>query len=504
VSESTLEEAPPVAEPAAPDYAPAATSAEPWTLRSFMREHPWWSLSVVLTAVSIPLAVWARTRPSFDAYGWLTWGYQTLHLNLDLGGAPSWKPLPYLWTVPYALFGHYELWLWMFTAVALSLLGAVFAGRIAYRLVGGADPERRYAAYAAAVVAAACVLGIEDYWHYILSAQSDPIIVTFVLGGIDAHLSGRRRLAFACGVLASLGRPEAWPWLALYAIWMWRVRRDMRTFIYVGLAVIPLMWFGIPILSGNDPLIAGSIAQRSVHQLHHNRIIGTLGRFTELEYLPMWLIGLATIALAALRRQYLVVILALGAAGWVVVEVAFALHGWPGLPRYMFEAAAIVSVFVGVGIGWALVDLPRISRALPRWAGLPVALALVAVLVPGAIARGRSEHKDLRSERARTHEIALLQQTINHLGGYQHIRNCGEPGTYVGFVSTLAWFEKLNVGWVGHRPQIELRQHYPIVLFTPLPHGGWNVLPWHTLPSKVHSCARLKGTYYAPRHRARA
>jgi hypothetical protein len=497
VSQSTLE-APLVREPAASDV-PRPGEPAPWTLRQFAREHPWWAVAVVLLGVSIILVVWARTRPSFDAYGWLTWGYQTLRLNLDLGGAPSWKPLPYLFTVPYALFGHYELWLWMFTAVALSLVGAIFAGRIAYRLIA-TDPDRRYPAYAAAIVAGACVLGIEDYWHYILSAQSDPIIVTLVLGWIDAHLSGKPRLAFACGVLASLGRPEAWPWLALYAIWAWRSIPAMRTFIYVGLAVIPVMWFGIPILSGNDPLIAGSIAQRSVHELHHNRVIGTLGRFTELQYLPLWLIALGTVAVAAIRRSWLMLILAAGAAGWVVVEVAFALHGWPGLPRYMFEAAAIVSVFVGVAVGWALADFPRLRTGIPRWGGVPLAIALVGVLVPGAVARIRSEHRDLARERDRTHQIAQLQSTINHLGGYRHIRNCGEPGTYVGFVSTLAWFEKLNVGWVGHRPNVELHRSYPIVLFTPLPHGGWNVLPWHTLPSKVSHCSRLKGTYFAPHH----
>jgi hypothetical protein len=494
---STLE-APPISAPESPEDRPR--TPEPWTLRAFTRQHPWWSVSVVLAIVSALLVVWARTRPSFDAYGWLTWGYQTLHLTLDLGGAPSWKPLPYLATVPFAVFGHYELWLWMITAVALSLAGAIFAGRIAYRLIAP-SPEHRYAALAGAVVAGAAVLGIEDYWHYILSAQSDPIIVTFVLAGIDAHLNNKPRLALACGVLASLGRPEAWPFLGLYAIWAWRSIPAMRTFIYGALAVIPLMWFGIPILSGNDPFISGSIAQRSVHALHHNRVIGTLGRFTELQYLPLWLIALGAVAVAAVRRHYMILILAAGAAAWVIVEVAMALHGWPGLSRYMFEAAAVVSVFVGVAVGWALIEIPGLRPGIPRWAGVPLALVLVGVLVPGAIARIRTEHKDLRAERDRTHEIALLQNTINRLGGYRHIRNCGEPGTYVGYVSTLAWFEKLNVGWVGHRPQIELHQQYPIVLFTPLPHGGWYVLPWHTAPSNVAICSRLKGNWFVPHGR---
>ena len=85
-----------------------------------MSEHPWLSTGVVIVAVSTLLVAWARTRPSYDAYGWIVWGYQTLHGSLDLGGAPSWKPLPFLFTVPFALFGHYQLWLWMITACLRS------------------------------------------------------------------------------------------------------------------------------------------------------------------------------------------------------------------------------------------------------------------------------------------------------------------------------------------------------------------------------------------------
>jgi hypothetical protein len=138
VSESTLE-APPVPPQSATAVDDRTPSSEqtPWTLRLFVSEHPGWATAVVLLVVSVVLVAWARTRPSYDAYGWLVWGYQTLHGTLDLGGAPSWKPLTYLFTVPLALFGHYEMWLWMFFSTAVALAGAVFAGRIAYRLSGG-------------------------------------------------------------------------------------------------------------------------------------------------------------------------------------------------------------------------------------------------------------------------------------------------------------------------------------------------------------------------------
>src|SRR5207248_3833956 len=138
----------------------------------------------------------------------------------------------YIFTVPFAVFGHYELWLWMVTCVAVSLGGAVFAGRIAFRLtlvspdrslpIRDLAPRSRYAALVAALVAAAALLGIRDWWHYMLSAQSDTMIVALCLGAVDCHLSGRPRWAFVLGALASLGRPEVWPFFCLYSIWAWR------------------------------------------------------------------------------------------------------------------------------------------------------------------------------------------------------------------------------------------------------------------------------------------
>jgi hypothetical protein len=460
-----------------------------------MRRHPWWTTAIGIVLLSTALVAWARTRPSYDAYGWLVWGFQTLRLNLDLGGAPSWKPLPFLFTVPYSLLGHYALWLWMITAVSVSFAGSVFAGRIAYLLVGGEHPDRRYPAIAAAVFAGIALLGLEDYMHYTLSVQSDPMIVTFVLAAIDCHLRGRYRWALAFGVLAGLGRPEAWPFLGLYGVWAWLRVPSMRWFIYGSLVVILFMWFGIPWITNHRPLVAGQLALKSPRELHHNKVMGTIDRFTELHYLPIWIAAAFAVGLAAVRRSRLVLGLAAGAAAWVIVEIAFALHGWPALPRYMFEPGGVVAVLAGVAVGWALIELPRLRRGLPRWAGVPVVAVLAAALVPGAVARLRTERKDLSHERGRTHEIALLATTINRLGGFRHIRNCGEPVSNVEFVSALAWFVHMDVGFVGHRPDFELHQKYPIVLFTPIARGGWKVLPWHTHPWQVARCRGLKASY---------
>jgi hypothetical protein len=351
------------------------------------------------------------------------------------------------------------------------------------------------------VFAGLAVLGTEDYLHYILSVQSDPMIVTFTLAAIDSHLSGKPRWAFAFGVLAALGRPEAWPFLGLYSIWAWRSIQSMRWLLYTGWALIVFMWFGIPTITNHRPLVAGQLALKSPRSLHQNKVIGTLGRFTELQYLPVWIASLFTIGVAFLRRNRLVLVLAVASAAWVIVEVAFALHGWPALPRYVMEPAAVGAIFAGVAVGWVLIEAPRLRVGVPRWAGVPLVAVLVGGSVPGAIARIRTERKDLHHERGRTHELALLQTTLNVLGGYRHIRNCGEPVSNVEYVSALAWFVHLDVGLVGHRPDFERHQKYPIVLFTPLAHGGWTVLPWHTRRSQLARCRGLKAAYVTTRHR---
>jgi hypothetical protein len=325
------------------------------------------------------------------------------------------------------------------------------------------------------------------------------MLVTFVLAAIDTFLLGRYRWTLLFGVLAALGRPEVWPFLGLFMIWVWFKVPSMRWMLIGGVAVIAFMWFGIPTITNGRPNISGERAKLSPRARRHNRLFGTIGRFDELQYLPVWIAAILAAALALIRRNRVVLALAAGAVGWVVVEIAFAYHGWPALPRYMFEAAAVAAVLAGVAVGWVLSEVPRLKLGVPRWVGVPVVAILVATLVPGAIARMRTERRDLRHERGRTHEIALLQSVTNRLGGSRHILNCGQPVTDVGYVSALAWLYHTNVGSVGGLQQrveaAELRKPIPKVLFTPLTQGGWKVVPWHTRPYQVARCRGLHATY---------
>lgn len=459
--------------------------------RELIRRHPELSIAVGLLIVSTALVLWAGTRPGFDPYGWLVWGHQTVIGNLNTNAAPSWKPLPYLFTVPYALTGHYELWLWMITSVAISLSGVIFAGRIAYRLTD-ARPERRYAGIVAGVFAGVALLGIRDYWHYILSYQSDPMIVSLCLGAIDCHLSRRPRWAFVLGALAALGRPEVWLFLALYSLWAWRAIPSMRWLIAGGWALLAVFWFGIPALTSRSPFVAGTNAQGSGRALHNDKVFGTVDRFLDLHETPLEVVALLSVALALWRRDRVTLALAGAALAWVIVEIAFALHGWPGLPRYMFAAGGVMVVLAAGLVGRLLAEPLRIAGparplSAPVWVGAALVVLIVASLVPAAVSRGRTEHKDLRVQRARTTEINRLASTITRFGGAARLRACGEPLTRLEYQTILAWQLRVNVATVGFKYSQAIHRGHPIVLFTPH-RSGWTVQALH---QRLAQCRRL-------------
>jgi hypothetical protein len=444
-----------------------------------------------VVVVALLMIVIGKTRPGYDPYGWLDWGYQTWRGSLNLGGAPSWKPFTYLFNVPYALFGHYALWLWMLTAISISLAGAVFGGRIAYNLTAR-EGGPRYAPILASVFAGACVLGIQQYFHYLLSDQSDSMLVTVCLAAIDMALIGRYRWAWWLGALAALGRPEVWPFLGLYGIWCWRKFPSMRWMLYAGVIINAFLWFGVPTITNGRPNIAGQLALRSPRELHSNKVTGTIKRFLDLEYAAVEVAALIAVGLALLRRNWRVVLLGVIAAGWVVVEIAFVLHGFPGVPRYLFEAAGLTGVLAGVAVGWLASDASRWHPSLPRWAGIPLVVVLFGVMVPQAVSAMRSEHKDIVHEQARTVQINKLSAFIDALGGYRAITACGHPVVNVEYVSIMAWYTHRNTGTIGYRPLIELHdRRYPILMFAPLP-NGWSVKPYR---QHTASCQAMNALY---------
>lgn len=485
----TLLTSPPMLESSAPALGtPPRPSAPPpqGATRRPRAAWLWLGIAVAIVVIALLFVLITGMRPAFDAYGWLVWGHQALHLNLNTNAAPSWKPLSFLFTFPYALLGRTALWLWMVTAVAGALAGAVFGGRIAYRLTVEDSP--RWAALVGAALAGLAVLGIEGVGHFVLIADSDPMIVGLCLAAIDFHLRGRPRVAFVMLALAALGRPEVWVALALYAAWAWRRAPAMRRELVIGTVAVLVLWFGVPILTSHNWFAAGDVASISSTPIRGDKFTGVINRFLGLYELPMWIAVLAALILATVRRDFSWLILAGFAVLWVAVEIGFALHGWGASKRYLFEPTAVLVVLAGAGAG-RLLALSR-RRAVIRWLGVAAVVGLVATMVPHAQIRLRMLHNGIVLGRQWALQIHRLQRVVATAGGAHAINRCGEPVTTVPFQSILAWELGENVSPIGWSPPYWTSLNRPIVIFTPIG-AGWVVTPVHTAPNMVRRCARL-------------
>ena len=430
-------------------------------------------------------------RPAYDAFGWLVWGKQALHWNLNTNGAPSWKPLTFLFTYPYALAGAGQMRLWMFTSVAAAFAGSVFAARIAFRLTA-AETKRSYAPYIAALLAARG----RARTRRLLAADPDQQLRPDGRDAVPRWQSTRtcrsaRRLAFAALTLAALGRPEVWPFTLLYAIWAFRAHRrwGMRIYLLVGLALIPLLWFGIPALTANSWFAAGNVALNPKLVLHGDKWIGTWKLFFGLYPTVVWLAALLALAFAAIRRDRTSLLLFAGAVVWVLIEFGFILHKWPAQNRYLTEPAAVVAVLAAAGLGRLLVLGERTNWTV-RLSSVAVVGLIVAFAIPTAENRVDVASAAVVQRRDYATRLDRLDALIKLLGGAHRIRSCGQPTAIVGLQSALAYYLDMNVGFVGHQPARLIHHHKPIVLFKP--HGlGWVVIPINTRPLDVTRCATL-------------
>jgi hypothetical protein len=467
----------------------------------------WWLIgTAAVVGVAILWVQVTRTRPSYDAFGWMVWGRQVVdHSALNTDGAPSWKPLSFLFTLPYALFGRTQLWLWTVTATAAALSSVVFAARLGFRLslAGSASgapqairPGRRQTAGAllGGAFAGLAILGLGSYMHQVFIATSDPMVVALVLAAVDAHFARRPRLVLVALLLASLGRPEAWPFLLGYAIWVWRSEPEMRWLAVAALVAVPAAWFVVPGLTSHSWFVSGDLALKSPDALHHHQLAGVVHRFIGLYGVVMWAGVLAAVAIGLLRRDRTSLTLAAAAIGWLLIEVGFAYHGWPASQRYMMEAGAICVVLVGstlgrlvAGCGGTVDGTAR--RHVVDGVGVAASVALVIALIPTAAARASLLRRQLHTADRAATRLGRLQQAVDRLGGPSRILGCGHPVTEVGFQSALAWDLGMNVGKVGYKPGREIRSGRALVFFKPLS-LGWQVHPIHLPAARHRACAQ--------------
>jgi hypothetical protein len=203
-----------------------------------------------------------------------------------------------------------------------------------------------------------------------------------------------------------------------------------------------------------------------------------------------------------------VLVLAAGAALWVLVEVVFALRGLPAVPRYMYEAGGVMCVLAGVFVGRVIRDLPgylrrvappelgpRIIGLLGSWGAVLVLALFVGGLVPWAHTAYRSEKVDLRHERDRTKLVGQLRVVVDRLGSASRITGCGQPNIPIEYQSIFAWYSGVKVGILYVSPTY-LRTHpHPLLNIYPI-RGGWKVFPSHLANATQRAaCAGMRFTY---------
>jgi hypothetical protein len=404
---------------------------------------------VAVAGVVLLLAVLSLILPStatYDPWAWIIWGRETIHGDLNTIDGPSWKPLPVVVTSVGALFGSAAPAIWIVAARA----GALGAIAVAYAL------GRRIAGPLAGVLSAVpLALAPWFFWHGWL-ANSEGLLVAFVLAAVLAEIHGRHRTAMACGVAAGLLRPEAWPFLLLLAAWLaWHAGLRGRVGVLLALAILPPAWLLPERWGSGDFWRASTRAQNpdpGAPALTAHPWFTILRNFVHMVPATTWVAAVvAVVVLAALAARgtgrraaeprrtapptlpggpwaAVAVLAGLGLA-WLVLVAIMTERGYSGNERYLIQPVAFVVVAAGAAAGLALARLPRAAGR--------AALATFAVV---AVAVGVAQlPEEARSVAYEGHLVHDLPVAIEAAGGAARLKACGNVSTLNLMVPQVAW-----------------------------------------------------------------
>jgi MFS family permease len=390
------------------------------------------------------LSFLAPAAPTYDPWAWIIWGREIVHLDLSTVQGPSWKPLPVLLTTPFSLFGGLAPDLWLFVARAGVIAGVVMLYRLGRRL-GGVP-----AGVAAAVPYALATWTLRNG----AMGNSEGMLVALTLAAV----------AFALG--AALLRPEVWPFVGLYGLWLLWHEPRARALVIGGFAALPALWLLPEWWGSGDLLRAAHRAQNprgDSPAFAENPVRAVLDQFASMLTTPVW-IGIAALVLAVLWRRFsgrreLAILggLLIGALLWVVEVALMTSDGFSGNIRYLVMPAAVACLAGGVGVGW-------LSRAVlgSRVAGTgAAALALAAVVgVAFAAPAARTVPDDVT---AITYQARLNDRVtglIARAGGPDRLKACGDVYTGPFQVPVVAWNMHLHTSLVSSLVPVR-----PAVLF---------------------------------------
>jgi hypothetical protein len=382
------------------------------------------------------------SEPSYDPWAWLVWGRELAHGTLDTSGGPSWKPLPVVFTTLVARLEDVNeglpVALWMVVARAGALLALAMAFRLASRLAGGG-----LAGAIGGVVAAVALALMPDWFQFTAHGSEAPLAVAFMLWAIERHLDGRHAHAVVLGTLASLLRPELFPFLVLYGLWAWWTKPRLRPLVLGILALMPVAWIVPDWIGSGNPLDGGRQAQSQPIwslSLAEHPWLRALERADNHAGLAVELLALLGVTWALVRRRWAAVALGAGALAEVALYLAMTQAGFSGNPRYVLPALAVTSVLAGVGTAGLLDAATTIPGRVPRLAGVAAALAVVALLgVPFLKERGRVLRKDARQVERRMDTHRDLARAVKVVGGRSAVAAIGTATANRALHTRLAW-----------------------------------------------------------------
>jgi hypothetical protein len=398
----------------------------------------YWLVLAVLGLTALTFVV--PSAPTYDPWAWIIWGREIVHLDLSTVDGPSWKPLPVLFTVPFSLFGSLAPDLWLFVARAGAIGGVVMLFRLGRRFAGIPG------GVAAAVPYALAPWTVRNAAY----GNSEGLLVFLALAAVERHLDGRPRTAFLFALGAALLRPEAWPFVGLYGLWLlWR-EPAVRRVVIAGFAALPALWL-LPEWWGSGDLL------RAMHRAQNPRgnspafaedpVRAILEQFHLMLAQRVWTAGMVTLGLAlvigfALRRAprwrdiTAVAILLAGAGLWVLEVALMTSDGFSGNIRYLIMPAAIVCLAAGVGIGWLA------NAVLGRFvAGASVLALALGVAVGLWFAQPARETLPLDHD-AISYQARLSDNVpglIARAGGPGRVKACGRVYTGPFQVPLVAW-----------------------------------------------------------------
>ncbi|MEA2390561.1 MAG: hypothetical protein QOK31_670, partial [Solirubrobacteraceae bacterium] len=296
--------------------------------------------ALAVAAVSLALP----STPTYDPWSWIAWGREIGHLALDTHSGPSWKPLPVVFTTVFGFFGSAAPDLWLMVARTGGLLALAMVFRLAVRLT-----DRRTALLAGLFAAFALLTSLE-FVRGAAMGNSEGILVALVLLAIERHLDAHRRHTFVLLFLAALLRPEIWPFLFLYGLWLVREERAAWKLVLGLFALLPLFWLG-PEYWGSGQLFraasraANPNANSPAFAAHP--AIAVLDNLRPVLFTPakvgaVFAFGLGLVTAARQRRMNVWLWLSLAAAIWIAMVAGLTQFAhFSGNQRYLMVATAV-------------------------------------------------------------------------------------------------------------------------------------------------------------------